>query len=123
LLFGIRYANIGFLSGVIYATAAFSNGSTDKALLQEATNRLLRSIGEIDSAKPLWTLSYWQKVANLTNTSSKDHDRFPLSPFDMVFEDQVLDRVRQVWLSLNPTGSFLSFEDRVGEVEVEEDTL
>jgi hypothetical protein len=86
--------------------------------------RLKESLGEVEDVEALWTLSYWQKMANLADMQENEvQDRFPLSPFDMVFDDHVLDRVRQVWLRLDPssTDSFLIFDERAGEVDIEDD--
>ena len=64
----------------------------------------------------LWSAYYWQNSSQVVEGGLEgDMLLFPDPPLDLLFDDTVLDRVRDVWTGVTKSenvDSFLTFEDR-----------
>jgi Rab proteins geranylgeranyltransferase component A len=85
-----------------------------------------------DDATPevLWSVYYWRNETpalpvDLDKEELRNISLFSHPSLDLAFDDTVFDRVREVWARIigkkATDEEFLSFEDREGEIEEDED--
>ena len=102
--------------GVLYAsTLAYDDGFE---LLQKAVDALLSVVEVTPPPKVLWSARYRQQPCSGTEilpSGITNVVRFPPSSMDVVFDDQVLGNVRDVWQKIvgeDVGEEFLVFQDR-----------
>jgi len=103
--------------------------SLDKAgpVLEAAVNQLIASTGEQPKPAVLWTLTYEQSTdapaSQVVPDPSRPHFlRFQGPSLDTVFDETILDSVRDVWqkITSNDPSEFLILADRNNEVVEDE---
>ncbi|EKG13753.1 Rab protein geranylgeranyltransferase component A fungi [Macrophomina phaseolina MS6] len=101
---------------VLYGSTS-SSGEQGTRLLETAIDALLRSVGEDEAPRILWSLRYEQNSQR--NAPSTTHERvfaFPHPSLDLKFDDSMLDRVRLMWEKIMgadaDTEYFMKFEYR-----------
>jgi hypothetical protein len=113
------------LLGIIYASTKFTDSINDKAVLQHSVDLLFISLNETPGPTKLWNMYYWQASTSMTANNEQNTLSFADPPLDLIFDDSVLDRVRDIWKRVLGVdvldAEFLVFEERQGEMDDEED--
>jgi Rab proteins geranylgeranyltransferase component A len=85
--------------------------------LREAVDMLISSSTFEDGPKVLWTLSYASKnLLQREHVPNDDVIMFGSHPYDLAFDDSILEDVKKVWSPIVGTDAadseFLRFEER-----------
>lgn len=112
--------------GVLYASTSFQ-GEPGTQLLKKAVDTLLSTVEVTPTPTVLWSLQFEQQSGVTSgdqfNASNPHILRFPCSSTDPVFDDSVLDRVKEIWQKIvgNDVGDFLVYDDKDNDANAEED--
>lgn len=92
------------------------NGQKGFDLLQKAVQALLSTVEITPQPSELWSIQYQQQPSSGSESIPTDDHvlRFPTPSLDLVFDDSILDHVKQVWQKIEGDDSdeFLVFQDR-----------
>jgi len=109
---------------VLYSSTSLA-GQKGQASLDQAIERLLEHERDADVPKVLWSLRYIQSGLSPASPSVLAGDQqaprnvllFPHSSLDVVFDDGMINKVKEAWERImgdDDTSSFMQFEEREG---------
>lgn len=113
-MFAKYIANVA--PGILYASTSLSS-ERGHVLLQKAVDALLASVEVSHTPDVLWSAQYQQHASSGSEILPADNKQvlvFPPPLMDHVFDDTILDSVKDVWQKIvgEDEGEFLVFQDR-----------
>lgn len=111
--------------GVLYASV---DGAGKEEVLKRSVAALLDGVDEKSTPKVLWSMYFEQNSTNSSHTTTdvgKDGQILvlPENPFDLTFNDAVLDKVKAVWEKITGAegSEFLVFDERENSLNEDDD--